>query len=403
MADATSLCPGLICLAPLGQKTIQKSSFQKGVLRSNVVGIKTGNNPVLESGSIDRFPPIRFAQVMENEEYQLAPAVRQRVRRKLKTWYDGAARELPWRATHDPYRIWISEIMLQQTTVAAVIPYYERFFQAFPHLEDLAQAEEQQVLKLWEGLGYYSRARNILKTARLLWREYEGQFPTDVSGLQELPGIGRYTAGAIVSFAFDRKAPILEANTLRLYSRLVGYPGNPRSADGQRILWNFAEDILSSHSPGQTNQALMELGSRICTPKEPNCPTCPLNRECRAFAEGTQHEIPHRPERIALTDVIEISIAVEKDGAYLLRRRQPGERWAGLWDFPRFELAETEVNFTDPLAAGNGRLVNPSLASDASARLQSLICELTGIQAETGSFLTEFRHGVTRSRIHLLC
>lgn len=340
---------------------------------------------------------------MENEEYQLAPAVRQRLRRKLKTWYDGAARELPWRATHDPYRIWISEIMLQQTTVAAVIPYYERFFQQFPHLESLAHAEEEQVLKLWEGLGYYSRARNILKAARVLWEEYQGEFPTAVDELQELPGIGRYTAGAIVSFAFDRKAPILEANTLRLYSRLLGYPGNPRSAEGQRILWNFAEEVLSAQSPGRTNQALMELGSRICTPKEPDCPNCPINRECRAFAEGTQHEIPHRPERVALTDVIEISIAVEKEGAYLLRRRQPGERWAGLWDFPRFELTEKEVNFADPRAAGNGRLLNPSLIPAAETRLQNQIRDLTGIQAEMDGFLTEFRHGVTRFRIHLLC
>lgn len=340
---------------------------------------------------------------MENEEYQLAPSVRQRLRRKLKTWYEEAARELPWRETHDPYRIWISEIMLQQTTVAAVIPYYERFFKAFPKLEDLAHAEERQVLKLWEGLGYYSRARNILKAARVLWEEQEGQFPTDVSRLQELPGIGRYTAGAIVSFAFDRKAPIVEANTLRLYSRLIGYPGNPRSADGQRVLWNFAEEILTSHSPGRTNQALMELGSRICTPKEPDCKICPVQRECRAFTDGTQNEIPHRQERVVLTDVIEISIAVEKEGHYLLRKRQAGERWAGLWDFPRFELSDTDVNFADPQAAGNGRLLNPTLVPESANRIQNQIRELTGIRAETGSFLTEFHHGVTRFRIHLLC
>jgi A/G-specific adenine glycosylase len=200
----------------------------------------------------------------------MPPAVRQRLRRKLKTWYAGSARDLPWRATQDAYRIWISEIMLQQTTVAAVVPYYERFFEAFPTLETLANAEERQVLKLWEGLGYYSRARNLWKAARQLWEHSEGQFPSTVSELQELPGIGRYTAGAIVSFAFNRKAPILEANTVRLYSRLIGYESDPRSAEGQRILWRFAEQILPQCDPGRTNQALMELGARICAPSEPS-------------------------------------------------------------------------------------------------------------------------------------
>ena len=171
-------------------------------------------------------------------------------RRGLIAWYPRNARPLPWRKSADPYRIWISEIMLQQTTVAAVVPYFERFLARFPTLAALAQANEQDVLRLWEGLGYYSRARNIHKTARVIVRELGGLFPDEVARLAELPGIGRYTAGAIASFAFDRRAPIVEANTLRLYCRLLGFRGDPRSAAGQKLLWEFAGLILPRESRG---------------------------------------------------------------------------------------------------------------------------------------------------------
>ncbi len=339
----------------------------------------------------------------DNEHDEFPPDRRQRFRRKLKTWYGESARKLPWRETRDPYRIWISEIMLQQTTVAAVVPYYERFFEAYPDLQSLADAEEHQVLRLWEGLGYYSRARNIWKAARRLALEREGEFPAAVSELQELPGIGRYTAGAIASFAFDAKAPILEANTLRLYSRLLGYAGDPRSAAGQRLLWKFAEDILPRASPGRFNQALMELGARVCTPKDPDCSACPVSRECRAHAEGTQALIPRPAERVPLTDVTEASIAVRRKESYLLRRRSEGERWAGLWDFPRFELSQEEVIHSSAPKQKTGRLLEQKLHQAARIRLQDQIKDLTGIESEIGELLAEIRHGVTRYRIHLLC
>ena len=340
---------------------------------------------------------------MTEDNYEFSPARRQRLRRKLKTWYDGAARNLPWRETSDPYRIWISEIMLQQTTVAAVVPYYQRFFEAFPNLKSLAEAEEHQVLKLWEGLGYYSRARNIWKAARRIVQELEGHFPAAVSDLQKLPGIGQYTAGAIASFAFDQRAPILEANTVRLYSRLMGYAGDPRSAEGQRLLWTFAEEILPRTSPGRFNQALMELGSRVCTPKDPNCSACPVSRECQALADGTQSTIPRPAERVPLTDVTEASIAVRRNGSYLLRRRGEGERWAGLWDFPRFELGEQDVMLSSNPKRTNGRLLEQQLHEAAKVRLQDEIKNLTGIESEIGELVAEIRHGVTRYRIHLLC
>ena len=198
---------------------------------------------------------------MTDDDCDFPPARRQRLRRKLKTWYDGAARNLPWRETSDPYRIWISEIMLQQTTVAAVVPYYQRFFEAFPDLKSLAEAEEHEVLKLWEGLGYYSRARNIWKAARRIAGELEGNFPATVSELEDLPGIGRYTAGAIASFAFDHKAPILEANTLRLYCRLMGYAGDPRSAEGQRTFVEFCGEHFAQRLAGPIQSGLDGIGS----------------------------------------------------------------------------------------------------------------------------------------------
>lgn len=352
---------------------------------------------------IDSRDSIRSAQTMNEDTYEMPPAVRQRLRRKLKAWYSGAARVLPWRETHDPYRIWISEIMLQQTTVAAVIPYYERFFRTFPTLESLANAPEDEVLKLWEGLGYYSRARNIWKAAKQLWENYAGEFPRTVSELRELPGIGRYTAGAIVSFAFDEPAPILEANTQRVYSRLVGLAEDPTSARGQKVLWQFAEDILPRTDPGRMNQALMELGAKICTPKNPACSICPVNRECRAFAQGKQSEIPIRKDQLPVTDVLEASIAVRRGSAVLLRRRPPGERWAGLWDFPRFELEENEIALSAGPSKGKGKLLEPRLTPSAQNRIAEKIQNLTGIEAQVDGLATEIRHGVTRFRIHLLC
>jgi len=274
--------------------------------------------------------------------------------------------------------------MLQQTTVAAVVPYFERFMRRFPTVVKLAAAEEEEVLRHWEGLGYYSRARNIHRTARVVTTELGGRFPDDVSSLEKLPGIGRYTAGAIVSFAFDKPAPIVEANTLRLHCRLLGYDEDPRTAAGQNVLWDFAERILPRKQPGRFNQAVMELGSQVCTPKEPACERCPLKSVCVAFANGTQAELPRPKKRQVLTDVTEATVAVHKDGRYLLYRRGENERWAGLWDFPRYQI-------------------NGETGAALAAKLESQIQESTGISSAIGDRLVEFRHGVTRYRIRLLC
>jgi A/G-specific adenine glycosylase len=320
---------------------------------------------------------------MADELSDFDTAILARFRRGLMRWYSRHARPLPWRMTADPYRIWISEIMLQQTTVVAVVPYFERFLKRFPTLADLAAAKEEEVLRLWEGLGYYSRARNIHKAARLIVGERGGVFPDDVAALRELPGIGRYTAGAIASFAFDRRAPIVEANTLRLYCRLLGFRGDPRSAAGQQRLWDFAEQIVPRKNPGLFNQALMELGATICAPENPDCPNCPVRTSCAAFANGWQGEIPVRVERAAPTPVTEVAVAVHRDGRYLMLKRPPGERWAGLWDFVRFAWDDGE------------RLTH--------TRIRGAVQEQFGVAVAVADQIAEIRHSVTRFRITLCC
>lgn len=304
------------------------------------------------------------------------------LRRNLIRWSGKLFRELPWRAVGDPYRVWISEIMLQQTTVAAVIPYYERFLRRFPDVAALAAASEQDVLALWEGLGYYSRGRNLHRAARVVIETHGGRFPETPEELQALPGVGRYTAGAIASFAFDRRAAIVEANTLRLYCRLLGDEGDPRSVDGQRRLWRFAEAILPTRGIGRFNQALMDLGATICTPTNPDCAKCPLKSVCRAFRSGRQALIPRPKPAAAVTHVDEVAFAIRRRGRYLVRQRTPAERWAGLWDFPRIELP-----------APPGEAMHTSW-------LRQLGRE-TGITASTPQALASADYTVTRFRIHL--
>lgn len=305
-------------------------------------------------------------------------------RRKLVRWYTTKGRDLPWRRTNDPYRIWISEIMLQQTTVAAVIPYFERFIDRFATIVDLANADENEVLRFWEGLGYYSRARNIHKAANIIVDQHSGSFPTDLQSLQALPGIGRYTAGAIASFAFDQRAPIVEANTLRLYCRLLGFSADPRSPEAQQLLWSFALAILPKSLPGRMNQALMELGATICSPRDPSCDSCPVQMHCVSFREGTQSEIPRPKLKTEITEVTEVSVAIRNGRKFLLRRRTPKERWAGLWDFIRFEI-EREIHEPD-----HRQLIDGVLAR-------------SGLSIELGPQIAELKHAVTRYRITLKC
>ncbi len=311
-------------------------------------------------------------------------AQKQSLRRRLLAWYAENARDLPWRKSQDPYRVWISEIMLQQTQVATVREYFKRFVETFPTIQRLAAANEIDVLRLWEGLGYYRRARQLHAAAKKVVTEYAGEFPHELETLQSLPGIGRYTAGAIASIAFDKRAPILEANTIRLLSRLIGYRESPHSTVGQRTLWQVAEDILPQKHVARFNQALMELGSLVCTPVEPKCHDCPLAGVCVVNAAGLQSKIPVAKPRTVFTELREAAVVVRKKGAVLLRRCGEKERWAGLWDFPRFELEAS-----GPLFA----------AREIAAKVESQ----TGIACEPGALLKTLKHGVTRYRITLDC
>ncbi len=222
-----------------------------------------------------------------------ASALRPRLSRRLLSWFTRFRRDLPWRRDRDPYRIWVSEVMLQQTQTAAVVPYFERFLQAFPTLAALAAADEQDVLRLWEGLGYYRRACDLLKTARLLAASH-GRFPNDPDALDGLPGLGRYTRNAVLSQAFDRRLPILEAYSRRVLARLFGRTGDLSRGPEQRWLWAAAEALLPPRRAGNFNQALMELGALVCTPAAPRCPECPLAGDCAARRLGRQESIPAR-------------------------------------------------------------------------------------------------------------
>ena len=309
---------------------------------------------------------------------------RQLLRRRLLTWYAAHKRNLPWRQSRDPYHVWISEVMLQQTQVATVRDYFDRFIRRFPNVRSLADVEELEVLRMWEGLGYYRRARQLHAASKKIVADHGGSFPDEAADLQRLPGIGRYTAGAIASIAFDKREPILEANTIRLLSRLVAFRGNPHSESGQRPLWRVAEEILPQKRVAEFNQALMELGSLVCSPKEPKCCECPLSAICAAFAAGMQHEIPPAKPRAGYTDVREAAVVIRKNGRVLLRRCGADERWAGLWDFPRFA-----VEADGPLFA--------------RTEIAAKVASQTGIECAPGGLLKTIKHGVTRYRITLDC
>jgi A/G-specific adenine glycosylase len=323
---------------------------------------------------------------------------RRSVRRKLLAWYRKNARDLPWRRTRDPYAIWISEIMLQQTQVATVERYFGKFMATFPSVVVLANAPEDAVLRLWEGLGYYRRARQLHAAAKKIVQQFDGRFPDTMQSLRELPGVGRYTAGAIASIAFDIPAPILEANTVRLLCRLIGFRSDPKSSAGQTLLWQTAENLLPRRSSGEFNQALMELGSLVCTPRNPQCLSCPLIALCPTQRGGWQHRIPALRPKPAVENVQAAAVVIVRRGTVLLRKCGPQERWAGLWDFPRFEL-KTEKRTIPSLAASRQASAQRATTTAIISRTK----RLTGISISTPQHLITLRHTVTRFRITLDC
>jgi A/G-specific adenine glycosylase len=309
----------------------------------------------------------------------------------LLDWYAEHARQLPWRGHPDPYFVWVSEIMLQQTRVETVIPYFSRWIEHFPTVQSLAAASEQEVLSVWEGLGYYSRARNLHQAARIVVRDFASRLPQDVGELRRLPGIGRYTAGAIASIAFGRDEPALDGNIRRVLARLFNVSEPARSPAGEQRLWELAQAHLPAGQAGDYNQALMDLGAMLCTPRTPDCSHCPLAHLCQAYALGVQEErpvlekkppIPHYTVTAAVIqqfDRFQRDTALPENPVLLARRPSHG-LLGGLWEFPGGKLQDGE---------------------DLPACLRREICEELGVDIAVGEAIGIYKHAFTHFRVTL--
>ena len=298
---------------------------------------------------------------------------------KLLTWYDQNARELPWRSFPSPYRVWVSEIMLQQTRVDTVLPYFERFVARFADIQSLAEAEQAEVFRLWEGLGYYSRSRNLHKTAKVLMNEHNGEFPSTIKELESLPGVGRYTAAAIASIAFNQPVAAVDGNIKRIYARLLNYQGIYGSTAFEKTISHFAQEILPPDRPGDFTQALMDLGSAICTPRQPNCPECPLQSDCLAAQNGTQNDLPLKAKKTPIPHYDVFVAVIWQEGKILLTQRGQKGMLAGLWEYP------------------GGKVEPPD--EDRAISLEELLLQKTGLQIVQKEKIGIFRHAYTHFKI----
>lgn len=299
----------------------------------------------------------------------------------LIDWYRSQAADLPWRANHDPYRVWLSEIMLQQTQIATVLPYFQKFVTHFPTIQDLANADQQTVLKLWEGLGYYSRARNMYRAAQVVVRDWGGNFPQSVGSLMELPGIGRYTAGAIASIAFNKPAAVLDGNVIRVFTRLFNIADDIRLPATQERLWNMADMLVPREGARDYNQALMELGQKICRPQKPACHQCPIQQYCSAYEAGVQENRPTKSKK-ARPPHYEVTAGLVRDdqNRLLIAKRPEDKLLGGLWEFP-----------------GGKQERGESLEDCLARELQ----EELGIRVAVGKFFTKVHHAFTHFKITL--
>jgi A/G-specific adenine glycosylase len=303
------------------------------------------------------------------------------VSRRLLAWFDQHRRDLPWRRTREPYAIWVSEVMLQQTQVSTVLPYYQRWMERFPSLRALAEANEDEVLHAWQGLGYYARARRLAAGARAVHRDHGGVLPSSVEALRRLPGIGRYTAGAIASMAFNLAEPLVDGNVTRVLCRYYRLGGDPARAPLARRLWQMARGLLPTDRPGDHNQALMELGATLCTPHRPRCSDCPLARGCAARASGQQAEFPAPSARPPLTALAMVAAVVRSRRHLLLvKLGAQAPRWAGLWQFPSGEVRAGET---------------------AVQSVQRVVREQAGLRVVVNDPIVRVRHALTRYRVTL--
>jgi A/G-specific adenine glycosylase len=302
---------------------------------------------------------------------------------RMLAWFRAHQRDLPWRRSRDPYRIWVAEVMLQQTRIAAVMPYYQRFLERFPALQSLARAREPEVLKLWSGLGYYSRARNLHRAAKIIVAQHKSKFPRTLDPALELPGIGTYTAAAVLSIAYDVPLAVLDGNVARVLARIKAIRGELRAPKNWRALTAAAHNFLATQAPGDWNQSLMELGEVICTPQSPRCAECPVVRRCRAYAEGLTDEIPApRRKRAAVHMKIAAAILRDPRGRTLVIQ-DPGAHdkvlFSRMWQFPAVEVTS-----------------NPKAELEAHVRATLAITKMSLEE------LPAARHGVTFRNITLL-
>jgi len=304
-----------------------------------------------------------------------------RIHKNLIRWFQKNQRDLPWRKTYDAYAVWISEIMLQQTQVTTVLPYFERWIKKLPTIQSVAEAKEDVILKLWEGLGYYSRARNLQKTAQIIVKEFNGKFPEQYDDILALPGVGKYTAGAIISIAFNKAYSIVDGNVIRVLTRLLNFKKNTRLPENIKKCWEWSEELMDRSNPRDFNQGLMELGALICKPQNPDCLNCPLKKNCKAYEKKTINRIPDRGEKIKKIP-IKVAIAViKKDGKIFIQKRPKKGLMAGLWEFP----------------GGKVEKETPKKA------LEREINEELGIKIKNIKKIRRIKHGYTRFSVDLHC
>ena len=298
----------------------------------------------------------------------------------LLRWYDKAKRDLPWRQTRDPYKIWVSEVMLQQTTVSVVQKRYGQFVERFPDLETLAASTEEEVLAEWSGLGYYSRARSFLRAARMVVAEHGGEVPPRAAEFGALPGVGAYTTGAVLSIAFDLPEPIVDGNVIRVLCRLFALRGDPAGGPLKKKLWALAKELQSPRRPGDFNQALMELGALVCTPRKPLCVHCPVRGVCQALARGLIDRFPQAKKRQKLQSITLAALLIKRGGRILLMRQPPDARLLrDMWLFP---------------------LVEVDSLTEAPRRLSQLATRILGVPVESGDTpLETIPHSITCYRI----
>jgi A/G-specific adenine glycosylase len=302
------------------------------------------------------------------------------IRRKLLAWYDRAGRDLPWRRSRDPYAIWVSEVMLQQTQVKTVLGRYAQFLARFPTVSALAAAREEAVLHAFQGLGYYSRARRLHAAARAMEQRHGGRVPETHAALLALPGIGAYSAGAVASIAFGERVPLVDGNVIRVLTRLFALRGDPGRAPLKGRLWQLAAELVPARRPGDFNQALMELGATVCMPREPACAECPLARECRAHALGTPRRFPELPPRARATEVrVAACVVRQKNRVFVVRVPDTAPRWAGLYVFPYATLE----------------------AGERAERAALRAAREHGVRARIVAPLARFRYTITRFRMTL--